>query len=97
MQALGARRPKVPRTFDERRAFWDARLRAGERRLLAEVIGAGDAGISLGELADAVQMTATGGTFATYVGTLHTNRLVSRKGDRLYVHPWLSRGPSEAS
>lgn len=97
LQALGSNRPKVPRTFEQRRAFWEARLRAGERRLLEEVIRVGEAGITRAELAQAVGMSATSGTFGTYIGTLNTNRLVARKGDRLFVHPWLLRGPGEVA
>jgi hypothetical protein len=94
LNALGSSRPAAPRTFAERKAFWDTRLRAGERRLLEQVVDAGHVGITRRELADAVSMSATSGTFATYLSTLTNNMLIGRKGDRLHVHPWLQHGPS---
>jgi hypothetical protein len=96
LEMLGSGRPEVPRTFAERRAFWEARLRAGERRLLDEVIRVGAVGITRVELAAATQMSATSGTFSTYIGALHKNRLVAREGERYVVHPWLLRGPGGA-
>jgi hypothetical protein len=86
----------VPRTFAERRAFWEARLRAGERRLLEVVIAAGEGGIARDSLAAAVQMTASSGTFSTYLSTLNNNRLTARAGACIVVHPWLLHGPSAA-
>ena len=93
LAALGSARPTVPQTFAERRAFWEARLRAGERRLLEFVVAAGDAGISREELAARAQMSVTSGTFSTYLSTLSNNRLITRVGSQLAVHAWLLRGP----
>jgi uncharacterized protein len=94
LNALGSSRPAAPRTFAERKAFWDTRLRAGERRLLEQVIDADHVGVTRSELADAVGMSPTSGTFATYLSTLTNNMLIGRKGDRLHVHSWLQHGPS---
>jgi len=96
LEVLGAERPQVPKTFAERRAFWEARLRAGERRMLAAVIDAAAMGITRAELAAVVQMSATSGTFSTYLSTLHNNRLTAHSSDRVVVHPWLLKGPTAA-
>jgi hypothetical protein len=89
LAAHGSARPALPRTFAERRAFWEARLRLGERRLLEIIIAASDAGISRAELAKRAQMSVTSGTFSTYLSTLNNNRLIERVGSQLKVHPWL--------
>jgi hypothetical protein len=93
LTALGSARPVMPRTFAERREFWEARLRAGERRLLEIVVAANAAGVSRDELAARAQMSVTSGTFSTYLSTLHNNRLIERVGSVLKVHPWLLHGP----
>lgn len=94
LAALGSARPAVPHTFAERRAFWEARLRAGERRLLEFIVAAGNGGISREELAARADMSVTSGTFSTYLSTLHNNRLIARIGRQLTVHPWLLHGPT---
>lgn len=97
LEALGSSRPIIPLTFEARQAFWHERLRAGERRLLDQIVAAGSGGIGRAALADAAEMAASGGTFATYLSTLTNNRLAAKHGDRLYVHPWLLHGPSETA
>lgn len=92
---LGAERPTVPKTLEDRVNFWCARLKATEQsmlRVLVEHAG----GVSRAELACAVGMTASGGAFNSYVGTLLANNLARRQGNVLVMHPWLQHGAEHA-
>jgi len=90
LERLGNMRPEVPNDMAGRLAFWQTRLKAGERRLLEHVLEARN-GLSRAELAEATQMSATSGTFSTYLGSLTRNRLVAKRNDgTLIVHPWLA-------
>jgi hypothetical protein len=61
-------------------------LRAGERRLLEVVIAAGEGGIARDSLAAAVQMTASSGTFVTYLSTVNNNRRTAPARACIVVH-----------
>jgi hypothetical protein len=89
---LGERLPEVPHDFKGRVAFWNARLREGERRILDAVMNAGKSGVARADLASWVQMAEGGGTFATYLSTLTTNRLIAKREGQFVVHPWLQTG-----
>lgn len=72
----------TPMTPDEVLQQWRGSLRAGARRMLDKVIAR--PGMSRGELAAAVEMEVTGGTFSTYLSTLKRNHLVTDFDGALY-------------
>lgn len=96
LMRLGGRRPEVPNTLAGRVAFWNERLRAGEQRILEVVLNGGKSGWTRAGLAAAVEMAEGGGTFATYLSTLTTNRLVTKRDGALVPHPWLLTGNEES-
>jgi uncharacterized protein len=89
LQMLGKDRLVIPSDFGARVLFWEERLKAGEIDMLRSIVHAGDRGITKETLAEATSMTMTGGTFGAYLGTLTRNRLVTKDGGVLKVHPWL--------
>lgn len=58
-------------------------LRAGAARMLQAVIDAHPAGLTKTELAEVSGVTASGGTFSTYLGDLRRNGLVEQQGDQI--------------
>jgi hypothetical protein len=68
--------PAAPMTHDEVMEMWREKMRAGEYRLLEAIAAAGEIGIDKQALAAEVEMTMTGGTFNTYIGTLRRNGLI---------------------
>lgn len=72
-----------PRTHADLMAMWREALRAGNYRILEAVVEAGPDGTTREQLADAVEMTASGGTFQTYLGILRRNGLVEVHGGRV--------------
>lgn len=72
-----------PRTHADLMAMWREALRAGNYRMLEAVVEAGPDGITRDELAGVIEMTASGGTFGTYLGILRRNGLVIVHGDRV--------------
>ena len=75
--------PAAPQTHDETMAMWRGSLKAGCYRMLEVAAAAGPEGVYRQELADAVEMTVTGGTFSTYLGILRRNGLVHVDGQRV--------------
>lgn len=73
---------RAPMTPDEVLAQWRSALKAGARRMLDVIIS--NPGITRDSLADAVDMTATGGTFNTYLSTLRRNGLIEIDDDELH-------------
>lgn len=79
LDALGGK-PPAPTSHAEAMEVWRAALKAGCFRMLEAVVEAGSAGTGRQQLADDVSMTASGGTFSTYLGILRRNGLVSESG-----------------
>ncbi len=77
---LGDDVPAAPATTEELQAMWREKLRAGEARMLDELIAAYPGAITPEELGARTGFEASGGTFRTYVGTLTRNGLASRDG-----------------
>lgn len=96
LASLGAERPAVPKTLAGRVDFWCARLKHTEQLMLRTIVEAGARGIGRPQLAAALEMTASGGAFNGYVGTLLANNLARRQGAVLVMHPWLEHGPERA-
>lgn len=90
IDTLGHDKPSVPHTLDERIDFWNGRLKSGERALLREVISRRK--LTREELADAVNMVPSSGTFSTYISTLTTNKLIKKTENRYVLHEWLTEG-----
>lgn len=80
MEAVGVDVPPTPQTTDEIVAMWKKALRAGEVRMLDEVLRNED-GITRDALGEATGFTASGGTFTTYLGMLRRNGLVAVDGN----------------
>lgn len=72
-----------PRTHADLMAMWREALRAGNYRILEAVVEAGPDGLTREQLAEAAEMTASGGTFQTYLGILRRNGLVEVHGGRV--------------
>lgn len=58
--------------------YWLAEVGGGKRRILEELIAAGEEGLDREELAGRADMSSSGGTFRTYLGYLRTIKLVER-------------------
>lgn len=76
-------KPPAPATHDEIMAQWARALRSGAYKMLEGIVSAGSDGIHRANLADMVNMTASGGTFNTYLSDLRRNGLISEHGKRL--------------
>ena len=92
---LGTSAERLPGTLEARIGFWRKRLRAGAVRILDSLydrhcsrIGP----IPKVDLADVVEMTATGGTFNTYLGILRNNRLAEEVTHGYQLTAWLVDG-----
>ncbi len=77
--STGGARPS-PKTHDEVMSMWRSALRLGAYNMLASIAGCGGDGCSVAELASAVNMEPTGGTFRTYLGDLRRNGLITDAG-----------------
>jgi hypothetical protein len=55
---------------------WKQKMVGGCRRMLEVIVAAGEHGIHKDKLAEAVEMSASSGTFSTYMGRLSSNGLV---------------------
>ncbi len=86
IQALGADVPIAPKSHDDVMAQWQRALRAGAFRILHSIVAAGPAGISRQDLALAVDMTASGGTFNTYLSDLRRNGLITDRDSICYAN-----------
>lgn len=80
--ALGDQVPKSPTSHDEAMALWRKALRAGAFSMLEAIVAAGRDGINRQEIADAVGMQSSGGTFNTYLGDLRRNGLITERDKR---------------
>jgi uncharacterized protein len=90
-EELGAEVPDPGKTFPERLAFWNARLKQGQQEILQAVLDAGRP-VTPEELGRLVHREHTGGGFRNYVSALVTNRLLERADGCLQPHPWLITG-----
>jgi uncharacterized protein len=81
--AINWQLPQSPRSTQEVIDSWNARLPAGARAMLAEFIRRHPECISRKELAEAVNIEPSGGTFAKYVSLLKSNGLVEVYGGLL--------------
>ena len=88
-----------PSTTRELVAMWKDKLeKLGERKMLDILVKEYPAGLSREKLGEASGYTASGGTFANYLGTLRRNRLISinnhsiQASDTLFPEKLLVRG-----
>lgn len=72
-----------PMTAAELQQHYLSILRAGAARMLQAVIDAYPNGLTKTEIADISAVTASGGTFSTYLSDLRRNGLVEQRGDQI--------------
>lgn len=75
--SLGGDLPRAPTTHQEAMALWRGALRKGAFRMLEAIVAAGQSGIAKEDVAAAVDMEVTGGTFTTYLGDIRRNGLAT--------------------
>jgi uncharacterized protein len=80
--ALGDKVPAAPTSHDDAMALWRKALRSGAFAMLEAIVAAGPDGITRDQVAASVGMTASGGTFTTYLGDLRRNGLITDQGKR---------------
>jgi uncharacterized protein len=80
--ALGDKVPAAPTSHDDAMALWRKALRSGAFAMLEAIVAAGPDGITRDQVAASVGMTASGGTFTTYLGDLRRNGLITDLGKR---------------
>lgn len=76
---------------------WRHAMRAGARRMLDVLIDRYPAGISRDDLALAVDLEATSGTFSTYLSNLRSNGLTTESAGQITADPILFQEPNAAS
>lgn len=74
---LGDKVPEAPTSHDDAMRLWRKALRSGAFSMLEAIVAAGAPGIAREDVAAAVGMTASGGTFTTYLGDLRRNGLIT--------------------
>jgi hypothetical protein len=80
-----------PTTTEELLQMWYSALRAGERKMLDELVSFYPAGLSRDELGERTGFAPSGGTFGTYLGSLRRNGLIEetngevRASDTLFI------------
>lgn len=79
LEAIGGA-PPAPSTTKERLAMWQAALGGGPSKILDELVSRYPQGLARDLLAELVGMTASGGTFGTYLSRLSSNGLIERDG-----------------
>jgi len=80
---LGEDVPPAPATTAELQAMWKNMVRAGEAKMLDQLVAVYPDGLTRQDLGERTGFTATGGTFSTYLGTLRRNGLVEADGELL--------------
>ena len=80
--SLGDRVPTKPTSHGDAMGLWRKALRAGAFAMLEAIVAAGASGLARSEVADAVGMQASGGTFNTYLGDLRRNGLIVERDKR---------------
>lgn len=86
---LGYNTPPAPQTTEEILTMWREALRAGERKMLDELVAVYPDSLSREELGTRAGFTVSGGTFGTYLGTLRRNGLVEVDSDQVRASPTL--------
>lgn len=92
MRFLGITRPPAPQTTEELLAQWRPALKAGAAKMLDVLVKTYPKLLSREKLAVTCDMTASGGTFQTYLGTLRRNGLAEvgddgvRASETLFLH-----------
>jgi len=76
IEYLGDDVPSSPTNHKEAMTQWRSSLRAGAYRMLEAIVNSGETGIDRDQIANAVGMTMTGGTFGAYLGDLRRNGLI---------------------
>lgn len=84
-------RPEPMTAHQLQRHYLDI-LRAGAARMLQAVIDAHPDGLTKAQLADVSGVTASGGTFSTYLGDLRRNGLIEQRGDQILATDILMHG-----
>lgn len=72
-----------PMTTEELLEMWRGALKAGARKMLDELVSVWPEPMTKEDLADRTEMTMTGGTFGTYLGTLRRNGLIEVEGSEV--------------
>lgn len=91
---LGGR--PAPMTAGELQQHYLSILRAGAARMLTAVMQAYPGGLTREEISAAAGVTATSGTFSTYLGELRRNGLIEQRGAQFVAREILMHGASAA-
>lgn len=73
--------PPAPASTEEILELWRDRLKAGARRMLDELVSEHPRALTRHELADRAEVTASGGTFASYLSMLRQAQLIDEDAD----------------
>jgi hypothetical protein len=92
LAALGTTRA-TPLTAQDVREQWRGSLRAGAARMFDVLVELYPAPCTRAELAGAVDMEPSGGTFSTYLSILRSNGLVVTRGSEVVASPTLFLEP----
>ncbi len=77
--SLGGDVPKAPKSHYEVMTLWRRALRSGAFSILETIVNAGPGGVHRDGIAETIGMTASGGTFTTYLGDLRRNGLITEQ------------------
>ncbi len=91
---LGGR--PAPMTAGELQQHYLSILRAGAARMLTAVMQAYPGGLTREEISAAAGVTATSGTFSTYLGELRRNGLIEQRGAQFVAREIFMHGASAA-
>ena len=91
---LGGR--TAPMTAGELQQHYLSVLRAGAARMLTAVMQAYPGGLTREEISAAAGVTASSGTFSTYLGELRRNGLIEQRGAQFVAREILMHGASAA-
>ncbi len=86
-----------PMTAAELQQHYLSILRAGAARMLQAIIAAYPEGLTKPEIADAAEVSASGGTFSTYLSDLRRNGLVEQRGEKSVATDILMHGANTES
>lgn len=86
-----------PMTAHELQEHYLGVLRSGAARMLKAAIDAYPKGLTRDQIAEASSVSASGGTFSTYLGQLRRNGLVEQRGDRIVATDVLMHGAATHS
>lgn len=87
--------PKSAATTDELLEQWYSVLKKGAREMLAILVKEYPTGMTRAQLADAVEMVPSGGTFQSYLSTLRRNALIDTSGELISASPALFLGGTQ--